>query len=384
MPPVNHRGEYGEVRTRLSIVIAIGLLAAAVGGLAAPAQSATVYNVKTYGAKANGTTNDQAAFMKAIAAAAKAGGGVVYVPKGTYALRSVYLQSHVDVQVEGGTVFKVASGATNNESVFYLAKQGVYTQQAAAASFVEDVSVVGVNGGFTVDLRSAPTTRNHAFTVINVKGFTIANMNAMQNNINRSGRAPTSYAAVLTFQSDSASKLAGTLYHPVNGTISNIHVSQAPYGFGATQITSGSGLTFKNISSDGGVALRFETDARYPSRVSAVNASAVSCTNGRAALVFSPHSQKNGDVHVTGVSAKSCEQGVRIAGDLKSSSGGNFTGATISGVTVNGGPTAQVRDPKATDPSLGGWVIGHSTQCVNVDSRAHYTVKVTNVTCTGI
>ena len=53
-------------------------------------------------------------------------------------------------------------------------------------------------------------------------------------------------------------------------------------------------------------------------------------------------------------------------------------------VTVNGGPTAQVRDPKATDPSLGGWVIGHSTQCVNVDSRAHYTVKVTNVTCTGI
>ena len=29
-------------------------------------------------------------------------------------------------------------------------------------------------------------------------------------------------------------------------------------------------------------------------------------------------------------------------------------------------------------------MIGHSTQCVNVDSRAHYTVKVTNVTCTGI
>src|SRR5689334_6766338 len=236
MPPVNHRGECGEVRTRLSIVIMIGLLAAAAGGLAAPAQSAT-YNVKNFGAKADGKTNDQAAFMKAIAAAAKAGGGVVYVPRGTYALRSVYLQSHVDVQIEGGTVFKVASGATNNESVFYLAKQGVYTQQAAAASFVEDVSVEGVNGTFTVDLRSAPTTRNHAFTVIDVKGFSIANMNAMQNNTNRSGRAPTSYSAVLTFQSDSVSKLTCTLYHPVNGTISNIHVSQAPYGFGATQIT---------------------------------------------------------------------------------------------------------------------------------------------------
>jgi hypothetical protein len=371
------------VRTRLSIVIAIGLLAAVTGGLAAPAQSAT-YNVKNYGAKADGRTNDQAAFTKAIAAAAKAGGGVVYVPKGTYALRSVYLQSHVDVQIEGGTVFRVASGAINNESVFYLARQGVYSQQAAAASFVEDVSVEGVNGSFTVDLRAAPTTRNHAFTVINVKGFAIANMNAMQNNTNRSGRAPTSYSAVLTFQSDRASKLTGTLYHPVNGTISNIHVSQAPYGFGATQVTSGSGLTFKNVTSDGGVALRFETDAQYPSRVSAVNASTIGCTNGRAALVLSPHSQKNGDVHVTGITANSCEQGVRIAGDLRSSSGGSFTGATVSGVTVRGGSTAQVRDPSATDPSLGGWMVGHSAKCVNVDSRAHYTVKVTNVACTGV
>ena len=369
------------MRTRLVIVIAIGLLVAVIGGLAAPARSATVYNVKTYGAKADGHTNDQAAFMRAITAAAHAGGGVVYVPKGTYALRSVYLQSHVDVQVEGGTVFKVASGAVNNESVFYLAKQGVYTQQAAAASFIEDVSVEGVNGNFTVDLRSAPTTRNHAFTAINVKGFTIANMNAMQNNTNRSGRAPTSYSAVLTFQSDSASRLTGTLYHPVNGSISNIHATSAPYGFGATQITSGSGLKFTNVTSDGGVALRFETDARYPSRVSAVTGSSIGCTNGRAALVLSPHSQKNGDVHISGVTAKSCEVGVRVAGDLRSSSGGNFTGATVSGVTVNGGSTAQVRDPKVTNPAQGAWVIGRSSGCVNVDSRAHYAVKVTNVSC---
>jgi len=87
------------------------------------------------------------------------------------------------------------------------------------------------------------------------------------------------------------------------------------------------------------------------------------------------------DVHISGVTAKSCEVGVRVAGDLRSSSGGNFTGATVSGVTVTGGSTAQVRDPKVTNPAQGAWVIGRSSGCVNVDSRAHYAVKVTNVSC---
>ena len=111
----------------------------------------------------------------------------------------------------------------------------------------------------------------------------------------------------------------------------------------------------------------------------------MSCTNGRAALVFSPHSQKNGDVHVTGVTAKSCEQGVRDRRGSASRRPAATSPARRSAASRStAAPRAQVRDPKATDPSLGGWVIGHSAQCVNVDSRAHYTVKVTNVTCTGI
>lgn len=52
------------------------MLAAAVG----------VYNVKAYGAKGDGTTDDTAACQAAIDAAQAAGGGIVFFPKGTYKL----------------------------------------------------------------------------------------------------------------------------------------------------------------------------------------------------------------------------------------------------------------------------------------------------------
>ena len=48
--------------------------------------AAKVFNVATYGAKGDGTTDDQPAIQNAINAAKSAGGGVVYLPAGTYRL----------------------------------------------------------------------------------------------------------------------------------------------------------------------------------------------------------------------------------------------------------------------------------------------------------
>ena len=48
--------------------------------------AAQVYNVATYGAKGDGTTDDAPAIQNAINAAKSAGGGVVYLPAGTYRL----------------------------------------------------------------------------------------------------------------------------------------------------------------------------------------------------------------------------------------------------------------------------------------------------------
>lgn len=54
------------------------------GGNAALAVAARVYNVKTYGATGNGTTDDSTAVNAAILACHTAGGGTVYFPAGTY------------------------------------------------------------------------------------------------------------------------------------------------------------------------------------------------------------------------------------------------------------------------------------------------------------
>ncbi len=43
-----------------------------------------IFNVKDYGAKGDGNTNDTPAFMSALYAAYQSGGGIVYVPKGSY------------------------------------------------------------------------------------------------------------------------------------------------------------------------------------------------------------------------------------------------------------------------------------------------------------
>ncbi|MER3472678.1 MAG: hypothetical protein C4335_01300 [Armatimonadota bacterium] len=46
-----------------------------------------VYNVRDFGAKGDGKTDDTAAFQRALDEAGKAGGGVVYAPRGNYLFR---------------------------------------------------------------------------------------------------------------------------------------------------------------------------------------------------------------------------------------------------------------------------------------------------------
>ncbi|WP_321334241.1 glycoside hydrolase family 28 protein [uncultured Bacteroides sp.] len=63
---------------------------------------ANIYNVKEYGAKANGQTIDSQAINKTIEEAARNGGGTVYFPAGKYACYSIRLQSHITLYLEAG------------------------------------------------------------------------------------------------------------------------------------------------------------------------------------------------------------------------------------------------------------------------------------------
>ena len=202
--------------------------------------------------------------------------------------------------------------------------------------------MVGVGGSFTIDLSQAPTPRNHGFTVKNVRHFEIANVKGIQNDSNRSGEPPSSYAALITFRATPASRSGGPLYHPVDGTINNVRTTSSPYGFGATQVTSGERLRFLGITSVGGIALRLETDGRHPSLLRHIRASGVHCRRGHAAVSFSPHGQHNADVSVSDVSAVGCESGIDLGGATGTGSGGRFVRSSVDGARVTAGAKAQL------------------------------------------
>ena len=64
------------------------------------------YNVKHFGAVADGTSNDADAINEAITVCHAAGGGTVFVPSGVYATGSIYLKSNVTFAVDAGAVLK--------------------------------------------------------------------------------------------------------------------------------------------------------------------------------------------------------------------------------------------------------------------------------------
>jgi hypothetical protein len=73
------------MKKRLSNLIFAVWLSPIFVGVALGAQPVPdCYNVRDYGAKGDGQTDDTAAFQKALAAAGEAGGGTVYAPRGNY------------------------------------------------------------------------------------------------------------------------------------------------------------------------------------------------------------------------------------------------------------------------------------------------------------
>jgi parallel beta-helix repeat protein len=67
-----------------------------------------LFDVKSFGAAADGKTIDTAAVNRAITAAAMAGGGTVRFPPGAYACHSIHLKSHVALHLELGAIVLAA------------------------------------------------------------------------------------------------------------------------------------------------------------------------------------------------------------------------------------------------------------------------------------
>ncbi len=73
----------------------------------------TVFDVRDFGALGDGTNLDSPAVNRAIQAAAKAGGGTVFIPAGTYLCGSIHLTNNLNLHLDAGAVVFGAPQAMN-------------------------------------------------------------------------------------------------------------------------------------------------------------------------------------------------------------------------------------------------------------------------------
>jgi polygalacturonase len=105
-----------------------------------------IFSVKSYGAKADGTAPDTAAIQSALDAAAKAGGGIVELPAGTYVSGPLQFSSRTNLRLATGTTLKMLPfaqypGGTKHPDSFIRGS---------------DLHDIAITGAGTIDGQGAP------------------------------------------------------------------------------------------------------------------------------------------------------------------------------------------------------------------------------------
>ncbi|MEU1273696.1 glycosyl hydrolase family 28 protein [Streptomyces sp. NPDC005799] len=118
MKPPTGPGRRAAAVILFVVAVVLGLTHPA--ALAAPhtaPRAAAEYNVRDYGAKGDGSSNDSAAIDKAITAANAAGGGTVRFPSGTYKSKNtLHMKSHVTLQLDKGATLQGSSADTYDKA----------------------------------------------------------------------------------------------------------------------------------------------------------------------------------------------------------------------------------------------------------------------------
>lgn len=101
-------------------------------------------NVRLFGAKGDGATNDQAAFAAALAALAAIGGGTLYCPRGTYLLGSkITIPSGVVVKGDGKLVTILKATAGPSAPWINVSGEGMIEFRGVTNAAIEDLTVHG-------------------------------------------------------------------------------------------------------------------------------------------------------------------------------------------------------------------------------------------------
>jgi polygalacturonase len=145
------------------------------------------YSVTDHGAVGDGTTLCTTAIQKAIDAAASAGGGTVHFPPGTYLSGTLFLKSHITLNLEAGATLLGSPNLADYPATPAKFKSRTNTYVLRSLIFAEDLNRIAFVGRGTLDgngnaykNKSVNGTRPLLFRIINCRDVLVENVR-MQN-----------------------------------------------------------------------------------------------------------------------------------------------------------------------------------------------------------
>ena len=112
-----------------------------------------VYDVRSFGAVADGVTKNTDAFKKTIAAAVAKGGGTVYVPPGRYVTGPIHLASNVNLHLAEGSELLFSQDFQDYLPVVFSRWEGLELMNYSPLVYAKDCENVAITGKGKLDGR---------------------------------------------------------------------------------------------------------------------------------------------------------------------------------------------------------------------------------------
>lgn len=248
-----------------------------------------------YGLKSDSSLDQSATLQAAIDSLAKQGGGILFIPKGTYRFGSVSMRSNIHMEVEAGTVLRPVLNKKKKVNMLLFG-----AGDKNSSEFIENCSISGRGGRYIVDYSDTdPAERlGVRFAALSlVRNFSIADADIRD--------AYTVYCGFVMSPSRAKDTTGWAITRPTQGELRDCTITHANAGYGLVQFHGAQDVYLENIEATGGVTLRLESGASNANLgVFDICAKNVRSLDGRCAVLLSPHVSQNGRVLVDGVWSK--------------------------------------------------------------------------------
>ncbi|VGO18545.1 glycoside hydrolase family protein [Pontiella sulfatireligans] len=240
--------------------------------------------------------------QKAIDEMSEKGGGRLIIPKGTYQFFGVAMKSNVHILLEQGTVIRPSLIKAGKVCVL------TFVSDEGPERFVENVSIRGLNGRYTIDFSQGGSLCGARFIRCErVRNFLIADADIRD--------SQTGYSAMNFCPSKVNGANTWEVFRPTNGTVRDCSLFNSHHGYGLVQFHGAENLLFENLYSRGGITLRFETGSGGDyAGVFDITGKNIVNENGETAVALYPHAVQNGNVWIDGVTAISSGWAVSAGG----------------------------------------------------------------------